>query len=135
MTVALGQSSAKFHCNGQGLFLDWVIGDDKIVGIDESIFNKWKGFTFDEEYNDDGSLTITLSVPAVLENNNTQLSCFADGQPDSILSEPVNLTIAGRTVTNAEVLFRFMHLSFMHVVNANLACCIASNVITREAKH
>lgn len=113
VTVALGQSPGKFQCNGYGSFVTWIIGADDIISrYDEGVYNKWKEFTFNRGPNNEWPPTITLSIPAVRENNNTQLRCIATGQPQRIISEPVKLTIAGKTVIIIEFLSRSMHLSY-----------------------
>ena len=62
---------------------------------DDQHLHESGGFTFTTTDPYNGTEVITLTIPATVENNNTQLRCRATGNPGPVISEPITLTIAG----------------------------------------
>ena len=95
MTVPLDRATpAVFQCGGQGTLLLWYINDDLVVSSKKPIYQD-RGFTFTHEVHDNGTIVNTLTIPATVENNNTQLRCHATGNPGPATSETLTLTVAG----------------------------------------
>ena len=95
LTVPLDQASpAAFCCGGQGTLLLWYINGDLVVSSRKPIYQD-KGFTFEQEVHNNGTIVNTLTIPAAMEKNNTRLRCHATGNPGPATSETFTLTVAG----------------------------------------
>ena len=95
LTVSLDRATpAVFQCGGQGTLLLWYINDDLVVSSKKPIYQD-RGFTFAHEVHDNGTIVNTLTIPATMENNNTQLRCHATGNPGPATSETLTLTVTG----------------------------------------
>ena len=96
LTVPLDQATpAVFQCGGQGTLLLWYINDDLVVSSRKPIYQD-RGFTFAQGVHDNGTIVTTLTIPATVQNNNTQLRCLATGNPGPATSENIILTVAGK---------------------------------------
>ena len=98
LTVPLGQSPAEFQCIGQGTFLVWRIGKYLVSETQHQEYELCMGFKF-VQTTSNGIKVNTLSIPAVLENNHTQVSCRAISGLSALESETVHITIVGKTIT------------------------------------
>ena len=95
MTVPIDPDSpVSFHCSGQGTLLLWYINDKLVVSHRQPGFEE-RGFIFTQETHNNGTIVNTLTIPARVENNNTQLKCHATGNPGPASSETCYLIIAG----------------------------------------
>ena len=99
LTAPLDQATpAVLQCGGQGTLLLWYINDDLVVSSRKPIYQD-KGFTFEQEVHNNGTIVNTLTIPATVQNNNTRLRCFATGNPGPATSENVIVTLAGKGTT------------------------------------
>lgn len=85
---------AVFQCGGRGTLLLWYINDDLVVSHRQSSFEE-RGFNFTQDIHNNGTIVITLTIPATVVNNNTRLRCHATGNPGPASSENFILTVAG----------------------------------------
>ena len=83
-----------FQCSGQGTLLLWYINEDIVVSSTRLPYEA-KGFTFMQQIYSNNTIVNTLTIPAIVENNNTLLRCHATGTPGPATSENASLIIAG----------------------------------------
>ena len=91
LTVPIG-GNATFFCSGNGSNVLWII--DNTTEVCENQRSKFMSFTFTCDLRD-GVHSLTLTVPAYPENNNTQIRCKTYYGYNVEISSTVYLTVIG----------------------------------------